>query len=121
MRLREDFNKILARVEKLEEIQVRMDSRLTKMKGALDKLTLEIEEEARSVVKLRLHEMGYDVDVGSLVLPEGEINNTEFLTDYALLARHLLRGGVKLVNEVIRKAALLERKCPEKLGRRKYS
>ncbi|MEM1658325.1 MAG: hypothetical protein QXK94_04740, partial [Candidatus Jordarchaeales archaeon] len=119
LRLREDFNKMLARIERLEEIQFRMDERLTRMEATLDKLTLDIEEEARSVVKWRLREMGYDIEVGPLMLPDGEINIYGVSDGLCVIGEVSVRAGVKLVDEVVRKAAFLERKYPEKIRPRK--
>ncbi|MEM3664084.1 MAG: hypothetical protein QXK32_05985 [Candidatus Jordarchaeales archaeon] len=119
MRLREDFNKMLARIERLEEIQLRMDARLTRMEATLDKLTLDIEEEARSVVRWRLREMGYEVDVGPLMLPDGEINIYGVSDGVCVIGEVSVRAGVKLVDEVVRKAAFLERKYPEKVRPKK--
>ncbi|MEM2438918.1 MAG: hypothetical protein QW093_06275 [Candidatus Bathyarchaeia archaeon] len=53
-RLREDFNKMYRQ----------MDARLTRVERTLEKITVDIEDEARIIVKHRLREMGYEVEVG---------------------------------------------------------
>ncbi|MEM2941744.1 MAG: hypothetical protein QW304_09395, partial [Thermoproteota archaeon] len=63
-KLREDFNRGFKQ----------LDARLSRVELTLEKITLDIEEEARIVVKYRLRDLGYDIEVGSLILPDMEIN-----------------------------------------------
>ena len=50
MKLREDFNRMLLRIEG-------MDGRLGRVERALEKLTIDVEDEAKSVLKARLREL----------------------------------------------------------------
>ncbi len=65
--LREDFNKMLA-------ILQRMNQRLTRLERTVEKMTIDVEEEARSFVKHGLKQRGIEVEIDSLTLPEAEIN-----------------------------------------------
>ena len=49
-----------------------MDRKLNRIEKILKKLTVDIEEEARSIIKYRLREMGIDVDIDVLKLPDFE-------------------------------------------------
>ena len=62
---RELFNRLM-------EVLARMDRKLNRIEKILKKLTVDIEEEARSIIKYRLREMGIDVDIDVLKLPDFE-------------------------------------------------
>ncbi|MHA1632091.1 MAG: hypothetical protein ACTSXC_04690 [Candidatus Freyarchaeota archaeon] len=119
VKLREDFNRMLGRIERLEVLYGRLDGRLGRIEATLEKLTLDIEEEARSVVGWRLREMGYEVNLGVLSVPEAEVNLYGVTDDLCVIGEATVRAGAKLIDEVVGKASLLSRKYPEKVRPKK--
>ncbi len=119
VRLREDFNRMLGRIEGLEVLYGRLDNRLGRVEATLEKLTLDIEEEARSVVRWRLREMGYEVDLDVLSVPEVEVNLYGVTDDLCVIGEASVRAGVRLIDEVVKKASFLSRKYPEKVRPKK--
>ena len=62
--LREDFNRMFKM----------FDIRLSRVERTLDKLTLDVKDEAKSVLKCKLKEVGIEIEVSSLSLPEFGLN-----------------------------------------------
>ena len=115
-------NQILQRLEKVEETQNKLIQtqnqilrRLDRVERSLEKITLDIEDEAREFLRYRLRELGYEVEVGVLQLPDAEINIYGVARDFCVVGEASVRAGVGLVDEVLRKVELLERKYPERL------
>lgn len=50
------------------------DIRLSRVERTLDKLTLDVKDEAKSVLKYKLKEVGIEIEVSSFSLPEFELN-----------------------------------------------
>ncbi len=67
IKLREDFNKMLTLIN-------RMNARFSRVERTPEKLTIDVEDEAKSFLKNRLMEMGVNVNLTSLVLPELELD-----------------------------------------------
>ncbi|MEM2927301.1 MAG: hypothetical protein QXO94_07570 [Candidatus Bathyarchaeia archaeon] len=64
LKLREDFNKMLTVLDW-------MDARLTRVEHTLEKLTMDVEDEARAILRHRIKvELGIDIEITSLVLPD---------------------------------------------------
>ncbi|MEM3574445.1 MAG: hypothetical protein QXQ76_01725 [Candidatus Bathyarchaeia archaeon] len=108
VKLREDFNRMLARMEK-------MDARLGRVERTLEKLTIDIEDEARSVIKHRLEEMGIRMELTSLSLPGLEINIYGASDGICLIGEAAVRAGAGLADELLRKLERLRRDHPERL------
>jgi len=115
-------NQILQRLEKVEETQNKLIQtqnqilrRLERVERSLEKITLDIEDEAREFLRYRLRELGYEVEVGVLQLPDAEINIYGVARDFCVVGEASVRAGVGLVDEVLRKVELLEKKYPERL------
>jgi len=115
-------NQILQRLEKVEETQNKLIQtqnqilrRLERVERSLEKITLDIEDEAREFLRYRLRELGYEVEVGVLQLPDAEINIYGVARDFCVVGEASVRAGVGLVDEVLRKVKLLEKKYPERL------
>jgi len=99
--LREDFNEMLVRIGRVER--------------TLEKLTLEIEEEAREIVEWRLRKASIFMSLEVLQLPEVEINLYGVWMDVCLLGEATVRAGTKIIEELLGKVALMERKYPDRL------
>lgn len=112
VRLRQDFNKML-------EVISAIETRLSRVERTLDKLTLDIEEEAREVLSHRLREMGVDVKLERLELPGLEINLYGASEDTCVVGEATVRLGKSGVEELLRKAEDLARLYPEYVKPRK--
>ena len=105
VKLREDFNRMLAVIE-------RMDLRLSRVERTLEKLTIDIEDEARSIVRHRLAEVGINVDLTSLTLPDLELNIYGASNNICVVGEAAVRANVKLLNELLEKIEKLRRNYP---------
>ncbi len=103
--LREDFNKML------EEIR-RINIRLNRIERTVEKLTVDVEEEARSFIKYHLEQAGISMDIDTLKLPEAEINIYGANKDWCVIGEASLRGGIKILDELLDKYKLLKEKYP---------
>ncbi|MEM2305105.1 MAG: hypothetical protein QXK51_07140, partial [Candidatus Methanomethylicia archaeon] len=102
--LRKDFRSMLARLGRIEK--------------TLEKLTVDVEDEARSVVKHRLKEMGINVEITSLTLPDIEVNIYGVSDNLCIVGEAKVRAGVKAINELKRKPKKLREKYPNLLRER---
>jgi len=107
-RLRGDFNKMLALIG-------RMDARLSGVERTLEKLTIDVEDEARSVLKHRLKEVGIALEPTSLSLPDLEVNLYGASGDVCLIGEAAVRAGAGLADELLRKLDRLKRDYPDRL------
>ncbi|MEM3194502.1 MAG: hypothetical protein QXH97_05940, partial [Candidatus Bathyarchaeia archaeon] len=102
--LREEQTKIWAEIAGLREDFNRMyrqlDIRLTRVERTLEKITLDIEEEARIIVKYRLREMGYEVEIGSLILPEAEINIYGASNEICIIGEASVRAPANIIDKI---------------------
>jgi len=89
--------------------------RLGRVERTLEKLTLDVKEEARIVVEHRLREMGYEVEVSSLVLPEVEVNLYGASGDLCIVGEAKVRASSNVIDELNEKVQVLKRLYPDKL------
>jgi SMC interacting uncharacterized protein involved in chromosome segregation len=120
--LREGQNKLWEGQQRLwEEVramrgEVRdMNVRLGRVERTLEKLTLEVEEEARVVVKHRLRELGHEVELTSLTLPEVEVNIYGASDDLCVVGEARVRASSGVLDEIEKKVQLLRRLHPDKI------
>jgi len=113
--LREGQNRLWEEVRAIRVEMRDMNVRLGRVERTLEKLTLEIEEEARIVVKHRLREMGYEVDVTSLILPEVEVNVYGVSGDLCVVGEARVRASSGIIDEIDKKIEVLKRLYPDKL------
>ncbi len=105
IKLREDFNKML------EEIK-RINTRLSRIERTVEKLTIDVEEEARSFIKHHLKNAGINVEIDVLKLPEAEINVYGANDEWCVVGEASLRAGKKILDELLDKYRLLKDKYP---------
>jgi DNA repair exonuclease SbcCD ATPase subunit len=124
-RLREDFNKILLRIEKMEERIERIEDRMERMEGrlgrverTLEKLTIDVEDEAKSILKVKLRELGITLELTSLILPGLEINIYGASDDTCVIGEATVRVGPKLVDELLGKIEKLKTNYPNLLRKK---
>lgn len=115
VRLREDFNKLREDFNEMLAVIGRMDTRLSRVEKTLEKLTIDIEDEAKSVVKHRLKEIGINVDLTSLILPDLELNVYGTSDDICVIGEATVRAGAGLVDELLNKLNKLRENHPERL------
>jgi DNA repair exonuclease SbcCD ATPase subunit len=109
VRLREDFNEMLATIK-------RMDRRLTRVERTLFKLTLDVEDEARSIIRKRVKdELGFDIKLRSLILPDMEINVYGVSGDLCVVGEATVRGGAEVLRRLLRNIKRLKERYPERL------
>ncbi|MEM2893560.1 MAG: hypothetical protein QW486_05410 [Candidatus Bathyarchaeia archaeon] len=104
-KLREDFNRGFKQ----------LDARLSRVELTLEKITLDIEEEARIVVKYRLRDLGYDIEVGSLILPDMEINLYGASDELCVVGEASVRASSGAVDKINRNIERLRTLYPNKL------
>ncbi|MEM2214698.1 MAG: hypothetical protein QXI72_06825 [Candidatus Nezhaarchaeales archaeon] len=110
--LREDFNRMR---EDFNRMYRQLDIRLTRVERTLEKITLDIGEEARIIVKYRLREMGYDVEVGSLILPEAEINIYGVSDEICVVGEASVRASANIIDKINDSLEKLRTQYPDKL------
>ncbi|MEM1582354.1 MAG: hypothetical protein QXK89_07600 [Candidatus Bathyarchaeia archaeon] len=91
-RLREDFNRAFRR----------LDTRLSRVERTLEKITLDIEDEARIVIEYRLREMGYEIKLGPLILPGVELNIYGVSDDLCVIGEASIRASINLIDKIDR-------------------
>jgi len=106
--IRRDFNEMLAIIKQMNE-------RLTRLERTVEKMTIDVEEEARSFVEYRLKEKGIEISIDALRLPEAEINIYGANKDICVIGEASIRAGKKLIEELLKKYKLLKTKYPEYL------
>jgi chromosome segregation ATPase len=113
--LREGQNRLWEEVRAMRVEMRGMNVRLERVERTLEKLTLEIEEEARIVVEHRLREMGYEVEVTSLILPEVEVNIYGVSDDLCVIGEARVRASSNVIDEIDGKIEALKRLHPDRL------
>ena len=103
--MREDFKRMFDMI----------DRRLTRVERTLEKLTLDIEEEGRSIVAHRLKEMGYDVVISSLIKPEVELDIYGATDELCVIGETSVRAGLSVLRDLKRKLSIIEKRYPELL------
>ena len=111
-RLREDFNKMLDEIRSIH-------LRLSRVERTLEKLTLDIEEEARSILSYRIQkDLGIRMKVDSLFLEDLELNLYGVSDDLCIVGEASVRAGVRVLNDLLEKIETLKRRYPEKLRKK---
>jgi SMC interacting uncharacterized protein involved in chromosome segregation len=113
--LREGQNRLWEEVRAMRVEMRGMNVRLERVERTLEKLTLEIEEEARIVVEHRLREVGYEVEVTSLTLPELEVNIYGASGDLCVIGEARVRASSNVIDEIDGKIEALKRLHPDRL------
>ncbi|MEM1549817.1 MAG: hypothetical protein QXO74_03755 [Candidatus Methanomethylicia archaeon] len=91
-RLREDFNRAFKQ----------LDSRLSRVERTLEKITLEIEDEARIMIKYRLKNIGCEIDVFPIILPDLEINIYGASDELCIIGEASVRASSSIIDEINR-------------------
>ena len=79
----------------------------------MEKLTLDIEEEARSFIKHRAREkLGVDIEVKQLILPDLELNIYAAAGDLCILGEATVRAGLSTLRDLLDKLDELKARYP---------
>ncbi|MCS7113412.1 MAG: hypothetical protein RMJ00_04170, partial [Nitrososphaerota archaeon] len=92
-----------------------LDTRLSRVERTLEKITLDIEDEARIVIEYRLRDMGYEIKLKPLILPEIELNIYGVSDDLCVIGESSVRASSNLIDEIDRDIEKLGRLYPDKL------
>jgi len=121
-KLWENQEKLWTEVKALREEQGRLweevralNVRVARVERTLEKLTLDVEEEARIVVEHRLREMGYELKVAPLILPVVEVDIYGATGDLCVVGEARVRASSRVIDELNEKVELLKRISPDKL------
>ncbi len=109
VKLRSDFNEMLKEVRSI-------NVRLMRVERTLEKLTLDIEDEARAIISHRIkEELGLEMKLTSLMLPDVELNIYGTSDDVCVIGEASVRAGVGLVDDLLKKMDMLRKNHPDKL------
>jgi len=109
LKLREDFNVMLREIGSI-------NIRLGRVERTLEKLTLDIEDEARSILSHRIkEELGLEVKLSPLILPDLELNLYGASDEVCIVGEASVRAGAGLIDELLDKIDTLRRNHPDKL------
>ncbi|MGP3704908.1 MAG: hypothetical protein ACKD6O_06405 [Candidatus Bathyarchaeota archaeon] len=111
-KLREDMNRLR---EDTNKVFKRLDARLSRVERTLEKVTLDVEDEARIVIQYRLKEMGYDVKLAPLILPKVEINVYGVSDEVCIVGEATVRASSNVIDKINGDVEILRRIYPEKL------
>jgi chromosome segregation ATPase len=112
VRLREDFNKMLLLIKG-------MDERLGRVEKTLEKLTLDIEEEAKEIIENRLSKMGINLKLGRVELPGLELNLYGAVEDICVIGDASVRLGINGVKKLLKAVNKLVEEKPDLLRPKK--
>lgn len=105
-KLREDFNRAFDA----------LNLRLNRVERMLEKLTVDVEDEARSIIKYRVkQELGIDLELSSLSLPGIELNIYGTSDTICIVGEATVRAGVNIIDELLRKIEFLKINYPDKV------
>jgi hypothetical protein len=127
IKLREDMNKGFLRhdeeIAKLREDFNRMfkafDNRMNRIEITLEKLTLDIEDEAKEVIEGRLSKMGFDIKLERLELPDLELNLYGTNGNLCVIGEATVRLGLKEVEKLVKAVDKLIKERPDLLRPKK--
>jgi hypothetical protein len=110
--LREGQNKLW---EEVREMRIT----ISRMSATLERLTLTVEEEARSMIKHRIkQDLKVDIELSSVFIDSKEVNIYGATEDLCVIGEATVRLRVNLVYELLNKIELIRSKRPDLLRKR---
>lgn len=104
-RLREDFNRAFRQ----------LDFRLSGVERTLEKITLDLEDEARIVIKHRFKNVGFEMDIIPLILPDVEINFYGASNELCIIGEASVRASSSIIDEINRNIEKMRSLYPDRL------
>jgi predicted nuclease with TOPRIM domain len=124
--LRENQERLWGEVRALKENQTRLweetkkiQTSVSRMSTTLERLTLTVEDEARSVIRYRIKQvLNVDVELTAVFVDFQEINIYGATGDLCVIGEATVRLGKNLVEELLSKVDFIKRNRPELLRKR---
>jgi polyhydroxyalkanoate synthesis regulator phasin len=124
--LREDFNILKSDVSilksdvsALKEDVSTLKSDVRDIRTTLDRLTLTVEDEARSVIKHRIkRDLNIDMELDRVFIDEREVNIYGAVNDICVIGEATVRLGTKLIDELLGKIELIKHERPDLLRKK---
>ncbi|MCC6064466.1 MAG: hypothetical protein LM576_00650, partial [Thermofilum sp.] len=117
--IRDAQDDLRAEVRVLREDTKKVQATVGRMSATLERLTLTVEDEARSVIRYRLkQELNVDVELTAIFVDSQEINIYGVAGDLCVIGEATVRLGRNLVEELLSKVDFVKRNRPELLRKR---
>ena len=89
------------------------------IRTTLDRLTLTVEDEARSVIKHRIkRDLNIDIELDRVFIDEREVNIYGAVNDICVVGEATVRLGTKLIDELLDKIELMKHERPDLLRKK---
>ena len=89
------------------------------IRTTLDRLTLTVEDEARSVIKHRIkRDLNIDIELDRVFIDEREVNIYGAVNDICVIGEATVRLGTKLIDELLDKIDLIKHERPDLLRKK---
>ncbi|MGY0288942.1 MAG: hypothetical protein ACUX7D_09350 [Candidatus Methanodesulfokora washburnensis] len=89
------------------------------IRTTLDRLTLTVEDEARSVIKHRIkRDLNIDIELDRVFIDEREVNIYGAVNDICVVGEATVRLGTKLIDELLGKIELIKHERPDLLRKK---
>jgi predicted nuclease with TOPRIM domain len=117
--LREDVNTLRGDVNALKVDVSTLKNDVREIRTTLDRLTLTVEEEARSVIKYKVKEkLNVEIELSNIFIDSKEVDIYGADDEICIIGEATVRLSVKLVNELLDKVELIKSKRPDLLRKK---
>jgi seryl-tRNA synthetase len=117
--LREDVNTLRGDVNALKVDVSTLKNDVREIRTTLDRLTLTVEEEARSMVKYKIKEkLNVEIELSNIFIDSKEVDIYGADDEICIIGEATVRLSVKLVNELLDKVELIKSKRPDLLRKK---
>jgi len=117
--LKNDVNALKNDVDTLKSDVNALKNDVREIRTTLDRLTLTVEEEARSMVKYKIKEkLNVEIELSNIFIDSKEVDIYGADDEICIIGEATVRLGVKLVNELLDKVELIKSKRPDLLRKR---
>jgi chromosome segregation ATPase len=117
--LKDDVNTLKIDVSTLKSDVNALKNDVREIRTTLDRLTLTVEEEARSMVKYKIKEkLNVEIELSNIFIDSKEVDIYGADDEICIIGEATVRLGVKLVNELLDKVELIKSKRPDLLRKR---
>ena len=117
--LKEDVSTLKSDVSTLKEDVSTLKKDVGDIRTTLDRLTLTVEDEARSVIKHRIkRDLNIDIELDRVFIDEREVNIYGAVNDICVIGEATVRLGTKLIDELLDKIELIKHERPDLLRKK---
>ena len=107
------IDNLTGRMDRLEGRVGRVEVRLGRIERTLEKLTLDIEEDARLVIKEFLRSYGIEIELSGLLFMDREINVYGSVNDICVIGEASVRAGIAMADRLERNIEYLKTNRPD--------